>query len=257
MALGLKIAKAARRRKPYKKTVQAFPYVFTFGNAFFGFIAVISAIEGSITQAATCILLAVLMDAFDGRVARYFGVTSTMGMELDSLCDAVSFCLAPMVIVYSVYETVSYWLIAALTFYLCAGLFRLARFNTIEPAQSMYFFKGLPTTVAAIFIASVIFYRSWLAASVFAPLLAQAWMAFFVVIVAGLMISPFLYPAFKKNNSSRAPYYTLFSSLLFVASLIGLFVDVPVLLGVSVAYMLSGPLNGIMKRARHSQSLKV
>ena len=74
-----------------KKNLFIIPFLFTFGNALCGFMSVIKTLDEEYLLAALFILLAALMDLCDGRLARWFGSTSVLGMELDSLCDAISF----------------------------------------------------------------------------------------------------------------------------------------------------------------------
>src|SRR5262245_44761503 len=84
-----------------KKKLFIIPFLFTFGNALCGFMSVIKTLDEEFMLAAFFILLAALMDLCDGRLARWFGSTSVLGMELDSLCDAISFCFAPAILLYS------------------------------------------------------------------------------------------------------------------------------------------------------------
>src|SRR4029077_1820506 len=91
------------RQERYRKRLSPVPFFFTFANATLGFLAVIKALEGDATSSVYCILAAACMDVFDGRLARALGTTSTLGVELDSLVDGVSFCFAPAVIFYTTY----------------------------------------------------------------------------------------------------------------------------------------------------------
>lgn len=173
------------------------PFFFTFGNALCGFLSVINTLEEDYTMAALFILLAALMDLCDGRLARWFGSTSVLGMELDSLCDAISFCFAPAILLYSwsLYQLGTFGMIV-LGLYLCAGLFRLARFNISSINQTSYF-TGLPTTLAAFFFANVVLYEPWIAHSSFAAMVRPERMAFMVAVVALLMISSVKFPSVK------------------------------------------------------------
>src|SRR5581483_7627158 len=109
------------------------------------------------------IILAAFMDLIDGRLARALGSSSYFGMELDSLCDAISFCLAPSVLLYSWFPgPVVGWGTLSLVLYLCLGLSRLARFNlTAEKQQAA--FIGLPTPIAAFFVSTLILSDTWIA----------------------------------------------------------------------------------------------
>lgn len=112
--------------------------------------------------AGLLILAAMVFDALDGKVARMANQTSEFGAQLDSLCDMVSFGIAPAYIVFlEVYSRglFNHWRLAwgcALIFAICAAL-RLARFNveTTPDEEAHRFFHGLPTPAAAGVIASL------------------------------------------------------------------------------------------------------
>lgn len=106
--------------------------------------------------AVICVLLAAVLDAMDGRLARMLKATSNVGKELDSLADLVSFGVAPALISYLwllQYAPQWGWL-AVLVYAVCAAL-RLARFNTLVAATgikaklSAQFFEGVPSPAAA------------------------------------------------------------------------------------------------------------
>lgn len=180
-------------KKRCQKSFKMLPNIFTFLNALFGFFAIVKALEGSVVIAGYYIMLAALMDACDGRLARVLKVTSCFGAELDSLADAISFCLAPVILVYCWYPSpLGFAGLAILGLYLCAGLARLARFNS-NPVQPLYYFQGLPTTVAAFCIASF-------PTSVFVH---QKITLSLVMGLALLMISHVPFPSFKKGLRVR------------------------------------------------------
>jgi CDP-diacylglycerol--serine O-phosphatidyltransferase len=180
-----------------KKNLFIIPFLFTFSNALCGFMSVIKTLDDEFMLAAFFILLAALMDLCDGRLARWFGSTSVLGMELDSLCDAISFCFAPAILLYSwsLYQ-LNYAGMIVLGLFLCAGLFRLARFNVNSGIPTTSFI-GLPTTFAAFFFANIIIYEKWLSSSVFASVLRPDRLAFLVTIIALLMISSIKFPSIK------------------------------------------------------------
>lgn len=170
------------------------PCMFTLLNACFGFFALIKIVEYDFIGAAYCIIGAVVMDMLDGRVARALQSTSSFGMELDSLADAVSFCVAPALLVYSLYCADMHLIgVVALSFYMCAGLSRLARFNVSE---SRSFFTGLPTPVAAFFIAQCVCQEAWLIHVGYMP--PFAFIIGLILALGVLMVSPVKYPSFKK-----------------------------------------------------------
>lgn len=119
----------------------------TFLNIMFGSTAILYTINGNYKVAALLILAAVVMDGLDGRVARRLQTSSDLGKELDSLCDIVSFGVAPAVLLYSQVLAGNYGFIglAAFLLFIICGAYRLARFNVLNISE---YFLGLPITIA-------------------------------------------------------------------------------------------------------------
>jgi CDP-diacylglycerol--serine O-phosphatidyltransferase len=141
-----------------------FPNIFTTGNLFCGFLAIISVSEGDPTQAAWFIILAGFLDALDGKVARFSGATSAFGKELDSLADIISFGVAPAFLVYSFkLNALGKWGWIIGMVYLSAAAFRLARYNLLAQTEEKKNFMGLPVPPAGLTLATyVIFcYHLW------------------------------------------------------------------------------------------------
>ncbi|MBT3456429.1 CDP-diacylglycerol--serine O-phosphatidyltransferase [bacterium] len=229
-----------------KKTslVKWIPFFFTFGNAFFGLLSIMYALDGNVVPAAYCIFFAAVMDGFDGRLARIFGVSSLLGVELDSLCDAISFCLAPAILLYSSFmHDGGITGIIVLAFYLCASLFRLAKFN-LEPEKQGQSFSGLPTTIGAFFLATLVLYHDRVLESPLRFLVKGKSIIAVVVFIAVLMISSLPFPAFKKVP-------VLFSRLaakLTIGLALALFAlkqGIPLLFMVLVLYISAGIATGI------------
>ncbi|MGC2310674.1 MAG: CDP-diacylglycerol--serine O-phosphatidyltransferase [Candidatus Babeliaceae bacterium] len=175
------------------------PYIFTLLNAFFGFLSIIKSLENDFTTAAYFMLLAALMDGLDGRLARTLGSTSYFGQELDSLCDAISFCLAPTVLLYCWFPgNFSRIGVCILGIYVCAGVWRLARFNVNTTKTVSAYFTGLPTTLAAFFIASFILYAPWLATHSGNFLFSHKALCLMVFTLAALMVSSIPFTTLKR-----------------------------------------------------------
>ena len=197
--VGIKIRKNKRRlrhEKIMQKSLSCLPHLFTLGNAFFGFNSIIFASTGDLFAAAYCILLGALMDALDGRVARLIGVASDFGVQLDSLADAISFCLAPAIMCYFwQLKTFGILGIVASSIFLLAGLMRLAKFNITHEAQTT-FFSGVPTTIAGCFLAIFLLNSAWIE--------QQGWLLIFVLILvltlSFLMVSTVRFPTFKRKS---------------------------------------------------------
>ena len=125
------------------------PNLFTAGNLFCGFLALTKIVEaplsgadpyGPIKDALLLILLACILDALDGRVARMGGYESPFGREFDSIADIVSFGVAPAFLVHRVVLKDVFgampeigWFIASV--YVICGALRLARFNCIAASE--------------------------------------------------------------------------------------------------------------------------
>ncbi len=119
-------------------------------GAVFGFLGILSASNGNLRVAGTCLLGAILCDRLDGPVAHWLGEKSSFGGHLDSLSDGLTLCLLPAFLGYRI-GLESAGAITILCMYVLAGLWRLADFNLtgIGVREGRTFFRGIPTTVAA------------------------------------------------------------------------------------------------------------
>ncbi|SET15792.1 CDP-diacylglycerol--serine O-phosphatidyltransferase [Natronincola peptidivorans] len=132
------------------------PNMFTFFNLALGILAIVSIINESYAVSALLILLAALMDRFDGQLARKLDVESELGKELDSLCDLISFGVAPAVLIWS-FLLVDFGVIGIIIMILfaVAGAYRLARYNIMEFEG---FYMGIPITMCGGIVALVTLY---------------------------------------------------------------------------------------------------
>jgi CDP-diacylglycerol--serine O-phosphatidyltransferase len=221
------------------------PYIFTFANACFGLLAVLYAWDDLFKQAALCIMYAACADALDGRLARLFNSCSSLGVELDSLCDAISFCFAPAVLMYGVFLH-HYGVLGVIVsgMYLCSGLLRLAKFNN-SCCQQRMFFIGLSTPVAAIFLAMLIVHEAWIV-HIFGSYVPYA-MLFLVVILAYLMVSRVRFPTFKAGPAGHV--LTRISGVfVFLAALVAFILDKPIVISMCLAYILTSLVYHLLYR---------
>ena len=131
------------------------PNVFTFINLSCGIISILSVMDEKYALSGAFILLAGLVDRYDGRIARFLNVSSDLGKELDSLADLVSFGVAPSILVYIFLNLESFGPngllgFAVLLLFPICGAYRLARFNT---AAFDGVFTGVPITIVGCFMA--------------------------------------------------------------------------------------------------------
>jgi CDP-diacylglycerol--serine O-phosphatidyltransferase len=123
------------------------PDYITFGNVVAGLFSIVFSINKNYTLALWMMLLSVVLDVIDGKVARAIKREGNFGKELDSLADTVSFGVAPAVFGFSIINTL-FGNIAFTVFLLC-GLIRLARFNITSLNGE---FQGMPITLNGLII---------------------------------------------------------------------------------------------------------
>lgn len=130
----------------------AVPNFFTFGNLACGLLSILMTFEGNYKMACIFILIAGLMDRYDGRIARFLDVSSDLGKELDSLADLVSFGVAPALLAFSMYQFISLGIIGYLLVLMfpISGAYRLARYNS---SSFDGVFMGVPITAAGMVLA--------------------------------------------------------------------------------------------------------
>jgi CDP-diacylglycerol--serine O-phosphatidyltransferase len=265
-------------RRP-RRAAYALPTLFTAGNIFLGFYALLElfqavmqfarGVDGTphFRVAAIAIGAAVFLDGLDGRIARMTNTVSDFGREMDSLADAITFGIAPAVLAFTwgvlfidppvsgamfdYLQRAGYFL--SFLFLLC-GAARLARFNIQKnpvpknPGRpDRKYFVGLPIPAAAAVVASIVY------AADSSPLrwwpLSVLWLAV-LGLLSFLMVSTWRYPSFKELNLTR-PRSPLI--IILLGSLIYLVWNFsqPAVLAMTLCYVGSGiviRLGGIVRR---------
>ena len=217
------------------------PNLFTTGALFCGFYSVIAGMQGDFYAGSVAILVAMIFDGLDGRVARLTHTTSAFGAEYDSLSDMISFGIAPALLMFNwaLVDTGKLGWVAAFLYTACAAL-RLARFNTQRDSVDAGYFVGLPSPAAAAAVTG----RVWLGQTHALPasILPLAWLH--AVLLAGLgflMIARFPYFSFKSIKlDGRVPFVRIF---LMVGVLALIALDPPLFIWVfSFLFAVSGPI---------------
>ncbi|MEN9917311.1 MAG: CDP-diacylglycerol--serine O-phosphatidyltransferase [Pseudomonadota bacterium] len=222
-----------------RRGIYLLPNLFTIAGLFAGFYAIVTAMEGYFNYAAVAIFVAMIMDFFDGRVARLTNTQSAFGAELDSLSDMVSFGVAPALVIYSwSLEGLGKlgWLAAFI--FAAAGALRLARFNTQVLVADKRYFQGLPIPAAAGVLASMV----WLCvdSEILGDVVSMI-TAVLAILIAILMVSNVRYYSFKELDlKGRVPFVAI---LLVVLAFVGISLDPPkILFLIFFCYALSGPV---------------
>ncbi len=182
------------------------PNTLSLLNLFSGFLSLLMAARGDYHAAAWLIPLAMLWDSLDGNVARMFKMSSQFGRELDSLADMVSFVAAPPFLMFQLFAHESgTWLLPVTFFYLMAGTYRLARFNTKPPVAQ--YFEGLPSPAAAAVFSLLVIAQ-----------LKNRWFDFeqfefvalcFLLVISFLMVSKIRYPKLTAVKFSEWKFFYL------------------------------------------------
>ena len=235
------------RKDRMKKGIYVLPNLFTTANLFCGFYSAIASMKGMYEIAAIAILIAVVLDSLDGRIARMTHTTSRFGGEYDSLCDLVTFGVAPSLLVYN-WSLLAYgkwgWLGA---FLFCAcGALRLARFNVQIGVIDSRVFNGLPIPGAAAATATGVLLFYYLGGE---GRFSHLSVMIGVIALSLFMVSSIKYYSFKDLNFfSRKP----FMSFVLIVLILVIVVAEPQIMMFTFAfgYSLSGPAWAIYRLVR-------
>lgn len=236
--------------------VYILPNLITTGNLFFGFFSIVKGLQGDLMGAAVAILLAAVFDVFDGRVARLTGGTSEFGVQYDSLCDLVSFGVAPAFLMYhgGLASTGRLgWIICFM--FLACGALRLARFNVASAiGKASGDFIGLPIPMAAAVIACFVaalvqlktesfssetlnIIRDWFISDLFVRI-------FFFAAGSSLAIMMVSNIGYRSHKTIKIKGIKPFKLLVFFVIIVGLVAFQPEIFGFLffLGYALSGPV---------------
>lgn len=232
--------------------IYVLPNLMTTANLFSGFFAIIKALKGDFIFAAYAIVAAAVFDLLDGRLARLTRSTSKFGAEYDSLCDLVSFGVAPglMLFQWALHPFGRLGWVACFLFVTCGAL-RLARFNVQSSRVEKNYFQGLPIPMAAGIVASSIlaFHDLELEALGNAGLLAMT------VLLALVMVSNFRYRSFKDLDlKERLPFRYL---ILGVGVIVVVALRPEVMLFILfIGYAVLGAVFGVFKLGKNVRRIR-
>lgn len=257
--------------KKRRKGIYLLPNLFTTGTLFGGFYAIVMSMGGRFDQAVYGILVAMIADGLDGRIARLTNTQSDFGKEYDSLCDMVAFGIAPAILIYaySLHGLADYkWIggklgwVIAFTYSACAAM-RLARFNVLAAiASSNKDFYGVPSPGAAAVVTFFVWsciddshsLFTWVSGNV--PFSGDdvLWLAAPLTLATALsMVSSVRYNSFKKLDLTGRMRFVSFAMVVGVFAL--LMIDPPRILFLGfLTYALSGPAVLLWRRFRPARA---
>jgi len=140
-----------------RRAIYLLPNMITTLAFFSGFVSVVWSLDGAYSKAAVAIIIAGVLDALDGRIARLTKTTSLFGVEYDSLSDSFAFGAAPAVLMYTaiLHPLGRFGWLGAFLFMVCGAL-RLARYNVQAQRVGEKHFTGLPIPAAAGMVAATV-----------------------------------------------------------------------------------------------------
>ncbi|MBF0509659.1 MAG: CDP-diacylglycerol--serine O-phosphatidyltransferase [Deltaproteobacteria bacterium] len=232
-----------RKRRPRNKRgrgIYVLPNLVTTASMFCGFFAIVSSINGEFTHAAVAIMIAMICDGLDGRLARLTNTTSGFGVQYDSLADLVSFGVAPSVLAF-LWALTPYgrlgWL-AAFLFVACGAL-RLARFNVQVGTGDKRFFTGLPIPAAAVMVAATVLFcmlLGWTEGGSYGwAILAM------IYVLSFLMVSNLKYFSFKDLSLINRKSFNLLVAAVLLLILMALKPTLFLFL-IMACYIIHGPI---------------
>jgi CDP-diacylglycerol---serine O-phosphatidyltransferase len=234
--------------------IYVLPNMITTANLFCGFYSLIFSIQGEFKSAAIAIVVAAIFDLLDGRLARLTHATSKFGAEYDSLCDLVSFGVAPAMLMYlwvlQPFGRVG--MMASFLFAACGAL-RLARFNVQVGVVEKNYFQGLPIPMAAGIVASSFMAfndlewdtNDWRGLLLFGM----------VVLLALVMVSNFRYRSFKDLDlKERMPFKYLILGVIILV-VVALHPEV-MLFVLFLTYATLGAVFGVLRLGKKQRQIK-
>ena len=221
------------------------PNILTLLALAAGLTAIRFGLDGRWEHAVLAIIVAAVLDALDGRIARLLKGASKFGAELDSLSDFVCFGVSPVLVLYlwTMKDAGRLGWVLVMLFTICCGL-RLARFNVMmedhdAPAWQARFFTGIPAPAGGglVLLPMILSFQGG------EGFFRQPWVVgIFMLVIAGMLVSTIPTYSFKKLKISR---HWILPTMLITAAIAIFLINAPwlTLSVVGLAYICSIPLS--------------
>ena len=227
-----------------KKGIYLLPNLLTTASLFAGFYSIIASVQEKYFVAAVAILVSLVFDGLDGRIARFTNTTSKFGAEYDSLADLIAFGVAPSLLAYiwAMSSNGKIGWLAGFLFIACGAL-RLARYNIQIGIIESKVFNGLPIPAAACVIATTVIFFDFIGIE---GKYHNSYLTYFVILLSLLMVSSIKYYSFKDIKLYARMPFTLF--LIVVGILLFIYYKPEIMAFViMVGYAISGPIWWVVK----------
>ena len=227
-----------------RRGIYLLPNLITSAGLFCGIYSLVQTMQGAYFNAALAILAAQIFDSLDGRVARMTNSTSRFGIEYDSLCDLVSFGVAPGLLIYK-WALMPWGVLgwSAVGLYVICSAIRLARFNLLVGRTDPGFFLSLPVPGSAVMLASVVLMYRYVGKSGLPA--KHVSLLLLTYALALLMVSTVRYTSFKNLKlSGRQPLSRFVVAVLLLSFALAAY-PAFIFTGIST-YVASGPIMALL-----------
>jgi CDP-diacylglycerol--serine O-phosphatidyltransferase len=230
------------KKERSRRGIYILPNIITSLNLFCGFYAVIASINGKFIAASIAIIIGVLFDIMDGKIARATNTTSKFGIEYDSLADLISFGLAPglMIYLWALRPLGRIGWLAAFLFMACGAL-RLARFNSQIGTVSSDHFVGLPIPAAAGMSATTVLFCHKFSLMV---TMNPIFILVLLYTLSFLMVSTVKYNSFKKPELFKKMNFNVLVMVILILIFIAAQPSTALFL-LGIMYVTSGPFTAL------------
>jgi len=227
-----------------RKAVFLLPNLVTAASLFSGFYALVMATDNHFLEAGVAILVSLVLDGLDGKLARLTSSATSFGVQFDSLADLVAFGVAPAYLIFSWALTSLDRLgwIAAFVF-VCCGALRLARFNVQCTWRDPRFFCGLPIPAAAATLAGLVISFDRLGLK---PADFQSGILVLMYVLSFLMVSNLPYRSLKYLDPARFRSLNYLVGAILLLSVVA-YQPYPTSLVLLGIYLFSGPGVGVYR----------
>ncbi len=222
------------------------PNLFTGASIYLGVLSISYAFMGRFGVACWLVLMSLIFDGLDGRVARLTGTVSKFGVEFDSLADIIAFGIAPAMILffYTGFHYGKFGIVSA-GVYVVFGAVRLARFNVTTNNNEPNVFIGLPIPAAAVFVVSwLLFAMDFNTDDYELSSMILHFLMFASLIVSLLMVSNIRYPSFKKMSFEKISFGKIVVGLMLVLAILFIYPVLTIVTLITI-YVCFGPLRAI------------
>lgn len=226
-----------------KKIIYLFPNLVTITYVFAGFLSIHASIQGKFSLAALFIIVAAVLDAIDGIIARATNTQSEFGEELDSLADSFAFGASTSFLIYfwGLQQTAASHAVIISFIFLAAGILRLANYMILPRITAdRKYYLGLTVPSSSVLLAGIVIYHPQpIETGIHTFFLAILVIALSLLMVSNLKYKNLLYFNFRRTTN----IFTVMAATIIISACI---LYPLCFLLIALLYILSGPARFIL-----------